>query len=74
MEVPNTTAASAVHVGGTIGLRRRGNLYPTTGDDTNPFESGGPTPGSTSAPRPQTRSSTRSATRANTNDLGAASC
>ncbi|MEU4833465.1 carbohydrate-binding protein [Streptosporangium sp. NPDC023615] len=43
LEVPNDRG-QCCHVGGDIDFDASGNLYLTTGDDTNPFESGAYTP------------------------------
>ncbi|MGW4802153.1 PQQ-dependent sugar dehydrogenase, partial [Nonomuraea sp. NPDC004297] len=43
LEVPNDRG-QCCHVGGDIDFDAAGNLYLTTGDDTNPFESGGYSP------------------------------
>ncbi|ACZ86708.1 carbohydrate-binding protein [Streptosporangium roseum] len=43
LEVPNDRG-QCCHVGGDIDFDAAGNLYLTTGDDTNPFESGSFTP------------------------------
>jgi len=55
------------HVGGQIGFDGRGNLYLSTGDDTNPFESGGYAPLDERADRNPAFDAQR--TSANTNDL-----
>ncbi|MFD3520045.1 carbohydrate-binding protein [Streptomyces sp. NPDC058653] len=43
LEVPNDRG-QCCHVGGDIDFDAQGNLYLTTGDDTNPFESSGYSP------------------------------
>ncbi|WP_405819804.1 PQQ-dependent sugar dehydrogenase [Streptomyces sp. NBC_00838] len=43
LEVPNDRG-QCCHVGGDIDFDAQGNLYLTTGDDTNPFESAGYSP------------------------------
>ncbi|MEW2385657.1 PQQ-dependent sugar dehydrogenase [Micromonospora sp. NPDC047707] len=55
------------HVGGDIAFDARGNLYLSTGDDTNPFESGGYAPIDERAGRNPAYDAQR--TSANTNDL-----
>ncbi|MFE9204635.1 PQQ-dependent sugar dehydrogenase [Micromonospora sp. NPDC007230] len=55
------------HVGGDIVFDAKGNLYLSTGDDTNPFESGGYTPIDERAGRNPAYDAQRSS--ANTNDL-----
>ena len=55
------------HVGGDIDFDAAGNLYLTTGDDTNPFNSGGYTPIDERTNRNPSFDAQRSA--ANTNDL-----
>ena len=55
------------HVGGDILFDSQGNLYLSTGDDTNPFESGGYTPIDERAGRNPAFDAQRTA--ANTNDL-----
>jgi glucose/arabinose dehydrogenase/PKD repeat protein len=55
------------HVGGDIDFDAAGNLYLTTGDDTNPFESSGYTPIDERANRNPAYDAQR--TSANTNDL-----
>ncbi|SCG77130.1 PQQ-dependent sugar dehydrogenase [Micromonospora inositola] len=55
------------HVGGDIVFDAKGNLYLSTGDDTNPFESGGYTPIDERPGRNPAYDAQRSA--ANTNDL-----
>ena len=55
------------HVGGHIDFDGQGNLYLSTGDDTNPFESGGYTPIDERDNRNPAFDAQRSA--ANTNDL-----
>ncbi|WP_173163426.1 PQQ-dependent sugar dehydrogenase [Phytohabitans suffuscus] len=55
------------HVGGQIGFDRKGNLYLSTGDDTNPFESDGYAPIDERAGRHPAFDAQR--TSANTNDL-----
>ncbi|UCM86953.1 PQQ-dependent sugar dehydrogenase [Streptomyces marincola] len=55
------------HVGGDIAFDSRGNLYLATGDDTNPFESGGYTPIDERADRNPAYDAQR--TSANTDDL-----
>ncbi|MDQ7904921.1 PQQ-dependent sugar dehydrogenase [Phytohabitans sp. ZYX-F-186] len=55
------------HVGGQIGFDGKGNLYLSTGDDTNPFESDGYAPIDERAGRHPAFDAQR--TSANTNDL-----
>ncbi|MET8358814.1 PQQ-dependent sugar dehydrogenase [Micromonospora sp. NPDC005171] len=55
------------HVGGDIGFDAEGNLYLSTGDDTNPFESGGYAPLHERLGRNPAYDAQR--TSANTNDL-----
>jgi glucose/arabinose dehydrogenase/PKD repeat protein len=55
------------HVGGDIAFDSRGDLYLSTGDDTNPFESGGYTPIDERADRNPAFDAQR--TSANTDDL-----
>jgi glucose/arabinose dehydrogenase/PKD repeat protein len=55
------------HVGGDIDFDASGNLYLTTGDDTNPFDSGGYAPIDERAGRNPAYDAQRSS--ANTNDL-----
>jgi glucose/arabinose dehydrogenase len=55
------------HVGGDIVFDAKGNLYLSTGDDTNPFESGGYTPIDERPGRNPAYDAQRSS--ANTNDL-----
>jgi glucose/arabinose dehydrogenase len=55
------------HVGGDIDFDAAGNLYLSTGDDTNPFDSGGYTPIDERADRNPAFDAQRSA--GNTNDL-----
>ncbi|MFF4879323.1 PQQ-dependent sugar dehydrogenase [Micromonospora sp. NPDC000668] len=55
------------HVGGDIGFDAEGNLYLSTGDDTNPFESGGYAPLDERLGRNPAYDAQR--TSANTNDL-----
>ncbi|WP_232071333.1 PQQ-dependent sugar dehydrogenase [Phytohabitans flavus] len=55
------------HVGGQIGFDGKGNLYLSTGDDTNPFESDGYAPIDERANRHPAFDAQR--TSANTNDL-----
>jgi glucose/arabinose dehydrogenase/PKD repeat protein len=55
------------HVGGDIDFDAAGNLYLTTGDDTNPFESGGYTPIDERTNRNPAYDAQRSS--GNTNDL-----
>ncbi|MFB7898279.1 PQQ-dependent sugar dehydrogenase [Streptomyces xiamenensis] len=55
------------HVGGDIVFDRAGNLYLSTGDDTNPFDSAGYTPIDERADRNPAYDAQR--TSANTNDL-----
>ncbi|MPY79538.1 MAG: PKD domain-containing protein [Actinophytocola sp.] len=55
------------HVGGDIAFDSKGNLYLSTGDDTNPFASGGYTPIDERANRNPAYDAQRSS--ANTNDL-----
>ena len=43
LDVP-TSRGQCCHVGGDIDFDAAGNLYLSTGDDTNPFDSGGYTP------------------------------
>lgn len=54
------------HTGGSIDWDRQGNLYLSTGDDTNPFDSDGFSP---SDNRPGRRGWNALATSSNTNDL-----
>src|SRR5690606_8123259 len=64
--VPNDRG-QCCHVGGDIDFDAAGNLYLTTGDDTNPFESGGYSPLDERTNRNPQYDAQRSS--ANTNDL-----
>src|SRR5262245_23838335 len=66
LEVP-TSRGICCHVGGDIDFDAAGNLYLSTGDDTNPFESDGYSPIDERADRNPAYDAQRSA--ANTNDL-----
>jgi cytochrome c len=66
LEVP-VDRGICCHVGGQIDFDAEGNLYLSTGDDTNPFESQGYTPIDERADRNPALDAQRSA--ANTNDL-----
>ena len=66
IEVP-TDRGQCCHVGGKIDFDRAGNLYLSTGDDTNPFSSDGYAPIDERADRNPVFDAQRSA--ANTNDL-----
>ncbi|MET7617812.1 PQQ-dependent sugar dehydrogenase [Streptomyces sp. NPDC005408] len=66
LEVPNDRG-QCCHVGGDIDFDAAGNLFLTTGDDTNPFESGGYAPLDERADRNPQFDAQRSS--ANTNDL-----
>jgi glucose/arabinose dehydrogenase/PKD repeat protein len=66
LEVP-ASRGSCCHVGGDIDFDAAGNLYLSTGDDTNPFESDGYTPIDERTNRNPAYDAQRSA--ANTNDL-----
>ncbi|MDH2430782.1 PQQ-dependent sugar dehydrogenase [Sphaerisporangium sp. TRM90804] len=66
LEVPNDRG-QCCHVGGDIDFDAAGNLYLTTGDDTNPFESSSYTPIDERTNRNPQYDAQRSA--ANTNDL-----
>ncbi|MFI6786096.1 RICIN domain-containing protein [Nonomuraea sp. NPDC050383] len=66
LEVPNDRGMCC-HVGGDIDFDAAGNLYLTTGDDSNPFESSGYSPLDERADRNPQYDAQRSA--ANTNDL-----
>ncbi len=66
LEVPNDRG-QCCHVGGDIDFDAAGNLYLTTGDDTNPFESVGYSPIDERADRNPQFDAQRSS--ANTNDL-----
>jgi glucose/arabinose dehydrogenase len=63
----NTDRGLCCHVGGDIDFDAAGNLYLSTGDDTNPFASDGYSPLDTSANRNPGYDAQRSS--ANTNDL-----
>src|SRR4029453_6289647 len=66
LQVPNDRGMCC-HVGGDIDFDAAGNLYLTTGDDTNPFESNGYSPlDERTDPNP---SYDAQRTAANTNDL-----
>lgn len=60
------------HVGGDIDFDAAGNLYLSTGDDTNPFDSAGYAPIDERTNRNPGYDAQRSA--GNTNDLRARSC
>ncbi|MEE1738613.1 PQQ-dependent sugar dehydrogenase [Streptomyces sp. BE147] len=66
LEVPNDRG-QCCHVGGDIDFDAAGNLYLTTGDDTNPFESAGYAPIDERADRNPQFDAQRSS--GNTNDL-----
>ncbi|MEU4770194.1 PQQ-dependent sugar dehydrogenase [Actinosynnema sp. NPDC023794] len=66
LDVP-TTRGICCHVGGDLDFDAAGNLYMSTGDDTNPFESGGYTPIDERTNRNPAYDAQRSS--ANTNDL-----
>ncbi|NUW33340.1 PQQ-dependent sugar dehydrogenase [Nonomuraea sp. SMC257] len=66
LEVPNDRGMCC-HVGGDLDFDAAGNLYLTTGDDTNPFESSGYSPLDERTDRNPQYDAQRSA--ANTNDL-----
>jgi len=66
LEVP-VDRGICCHVGGQIGFDSRGNLYLSTGDDSNPFESDSFTPIDERADRNPAYDAQRSA--GNTNDL-----
>nr|WP_240929329.1 carbohydrate-binding protein [Streptomyces coryli] len=66
LEVANDRG-QCCHVGGDIDFDKNGNLYLTTGDDTNPFESSGYTPIDERADRNPQFDAQRSS--GNTNDL-----
>ncbi len=66
MEVP-TNRGMCCHVGGDIDFDAAGNLYLSTGDDSNPFDSGGYTPIDERSDRNPVYDAQRSA--GNTNDL-----
>ncbi|MFE6036064.1 PQQ-dependent sugar dehydrogenase [Streptomyces sp. NPDC056452] len=66
LEVPNDRG-QCCHVGGDIDFDAAGNLYLTTGDDTNPFESSGYSPIDERADRNPQFDAQRSS--GNTNDL-----
>lgn len=66
LEVP-VDRGICCHVGGQIDFDRQGNLYLSTGDDTNPFESDGFTPIDERPDRNPAYDAQRSS--ANTNDL-----
>ncbi|MFJ6070856.1 carbohydrate-binding protein [Streptomyces sp. NPDC093065] len=66
LEVPNDRG-QCCHVGGDIDFDAAGNLYLTTGDDTNPFDSAGYAPIDERADRNPQFDAQRSA--GNTNDL-----
>jgi glucose/arabinose dehydrogenase len=66
LQVPNDRGMCC-HVGGDIDFDSAGNLYLTTGDDTNPFESSGYTPIDERTNRNPSYDAQR--TSANTNDL-----
>ncbi|KIF78360.1 glycosyl hydrolase [Streptomyces sp. 150FB] len=66
LEVPNDRG-QCCHVGGDIDFDAQGNLYLTTGDDTNPFESSGYAPIDERTDRNPQFDAQRSA--GNTNDL-----
>jgi glucose/arabinose dehydrogenase len=66
LDVP-TTRGICCHVGGDLDFDAAGNLYMSTGDDTNPFESDGYSPIDERANRNPAYDAQRSA--ANTNDL-----
>jgi glucose/arabinose dehydrogenase len=66
LEIP-VDRGMCCHVGGQIGFDSRGNLYLSTGDDTNPFESDGFAPIDERMGRNPAYDAQRSS--ANTNDL-----
>jgi len=66
LEVP-TSRGMCCHVGGDIDFDAAGNLYLSTGDDTNPFDSSGYTPIDERADRNPAYDAQRSA--GNSNDL-----
>ncbi|MEJ2858562.1 MULTISPECIES: PQQ-dependent sugar dehydrogenase [unclassified Saccharothrix] len=66
LDVP-TSRGMCCHVGGDIDFDAAGNLYLSTGDDTNPFDSGGYTPIDERSGRNPAYDAQRSA--GNTNDL-----
>ena len=66
LEVP-ASRGLCCHVGGDIDFDSAGNLYLSTGDDTNPFDSGGYTPIDERADRNPAYDAQRSS--GNTNDL-----
>ncbi|OLF14404.1 glycosyl hydrolase [Actinophytocola xinjiangensis] len=66
LDVP-TSRGMCCHVGGDIDFDSAGNLYLSTGDDTNPFDSAGYTPIDERADRNPAYDAQRSA--GNTNDL-----
>ncbi|MFI6297180.1 carbohydrate-binding protein [Nonomuraea sp. NPDC050790] len=66
LQVPNDRG-QCCHVGGDIDFDAAGNLYLSTGDDTNPFESSGYTPIDERADRNPQYDAQRSS--GNTNDL-----
>ncbi|MER7398825.1 PQQ-dependent sugar dehydrogenase [Streptomyces sp. NPDC000151] len=66
LEVP-TSRGTCCHVGGDIDFDAQGNLYLSTGDDSNPFASDGYTPIDERADRNPAYDAQRSA--GNTNDL-----
>ncbi|GAB1510066.1 PQQ-dependent sugar dehydrogenase [Actinophytocola sp. KF-1] len=66
LDVP-TSRGMCCHVGGDIDFDAAGNLYLSTGDDTNPFDSAGYTPIDERSGRNPAYDAQRSA--ANTNDL-----
>ncbi|MEV6637476.1 PQQ-dependent sugar dehydrogenase [Actinoplanes sp. NPDC051470] len=66
LQVPNDRGMCC-HVGGDIDFDAAGNLYLTTGDDTNPFESNGYSPLDERTDRNPSYDAQRTA--ANTNDL-----
>jgi glucose/arabinose dehydrogenase len=66
LDVP-TTRGICCHVGGDLDFDAAGNLYMSTGDDTNPFESDGYSPIDERTNRNPAYDAQRSA--ANTNDL-----
>ncbi|MEU8658545.1 PQQ-dependent sugar dehydrogenase [Actinoplanes philippinensis] len=66
LEVP-TNRGMCCHVGGDIDFDAAGNLYLSTGDDSNPFDSGGYTPIDERSNRNPVYDAQRSA--GNTNDL-----
>lgn len=66
LEIP-TSRGTCCHVGGDIDFDAQGNLYLSTGDDTNPFASDGYSPIDERSDRNPAYDAQRSA--ANTNDL-----